>query len=424
MHVYLQSFVRSSSILTINKYIIMKQHFLPCLLLFLTSVSISSCIGDEPANAECDIEQAWIHVGDAERVKAVFYHAYDTLLTVSSTQTNIVFSTRSDQDAIISTVPLFLETTAGAKVFHVDNNGHEVSFKNGSAIDFSNSQPVNFRVRSEDGHFQRNYTIAVVPKREMPADPEFNFDNNFSLTTVKDGDIYPFYKWTEYGIDWWASGNAGYRLTGLKAQPMDYPTCPELNTGLGGKHCLKLTTRDTGSLGAMVGMRIAAGNLFSGTFDTQEALGNTLAATRMGLPYAHKPSRLTGYYKYVPGVKMQDRTGAEIKNEKDYPDIYCVVYRNTDEQGNPIQLDGSNILSSPEIVGIGRIKSSDIDVSGTQWVHFDLPVAYNATIERADVENYLYNTAIVFSSSIRGAEFIGAPGSTLWIDNVKLECEY
>ena len=121
---------------------------------------------------------------------------------------------------------------------------------------------------------------------------------------------------------------------------------------------------------------------------------------------------------------MQDRTGAEIKNEKDYPDIYCVVYRNTDEQGNPIQLDGSNILSSPEIVGIGRIKSSDIDVSGTQWVHFDLPVAYNATIERADVENYLYNTAIVFSSSIRGAEFIGAPGSTLWIDNVKLECEY
>jgi hypothetical protein len=144
----------------------------------------------------------------------------------------------------------------------------------------------------------------------------------------------------------------------------------------------------------------------------------------MGLPYAHKPSRLTGYYKYVPGVKMQDRTGAEIENEKDYPDIYCVIYRNTDEQGNPIQLDGSNILSSPEIVGIGRIKSSDIDVSGTQWVHFDLPVAYNTTIERADIENYLYNTAIVFSSSIRGAEFIGAPGSTLWIDNVKLECEY
>ena len=394
------------------------------LLLSASCFTFCSCIGDEPSNAECDIEQAWVHVGDAERVNAVFYHPYDTLVTVSSTQTSIVFSTRSDEGALVTTVPIYLVTTAGAKVFRIDANGREASFENGDPLDFSNSTPVAFRVKSEDGHYQRNYTISIVPKREMPADPEFNFDNNFSLTTVKENDKYPYYKWTEYGIDWWASGNAGYRLTGLKAQPMEYPTCPELNAGIGGKHCLKLTTRDTGSLGAMVNMRIAAGNLFSGSFDTQEALGNTLAATRMGLPYAHKPSRLTGYYKFKSGEKMQDRTGKEIVGEKDFPDIYCVVYRNTDEAGNSIQLDGSNVLSSPAIVGLGRIKSADVDRTGTQWVRFDLPIAYNATIERADVENYLYNTAVVFSSSIRGAEFIGAPGSTLWIDNVKLECEY
>lgn len=402
----------------------MKQELLSCVLLSLVGMVLYSCIGDEPANAECDIEQAWIHVGDAERVRAVFYHPYDTLVTVSSTQTNITFSTRSDEEAIVTTVPVYLVTTAGAKVFRIDNNGHEVSFVNGDLTDFSNSTSVNFRVRSEDGHYHRDYTIAVVPKREMPADPEFNFDNNFSLTTVKPGDQYPYYTWTEYGIEWWATGNAGYRLTGLKAQPMEYPTTPELNTGLGGKHCIKLTTRDTGSLGAMVNMRIAAGNLFSGSFDTKKAMTETLAATRMGLPYAHKPLRMTGYYKFVPGANMQDRTGKVLPNEKDYPDFYCVVYRNTDDQGNSIQLDGSNVLSSPAIVGIGRIKQSDIDITGSQWVHFDLPIAYNVTIERSDVENYLYNTAIVFSSSVRGAEFIGAPGSTLWIDNVKLECEY
>jgi len=402
----------------------MKQELLSCVLFSMACMTLFSCIGDEPANAECDIEQAWIHVGDAERVRAVFYHPYDTLVTVSSTQTNITFSTRSDEESVVTTVPVYLVTTAGAKVFRIDNNGHEVSFVNGDLTDFSNSTSVKFRVRSEDGHYHRDYTIAVVPKREMPADPEFNFDNNFSLTTVKPGDQYPYYTWTEYGIDWWATGNAGYRLTGLKAQPMEYPTTPELNTGLGGKHCIKLTTRDTGSLGAMVNMRIAAGNLFSGSFDTKKAMTETLAATRMGLPYAHKPLRMTGYYKFIPGEIMQDKKGNVLSGEQDFPDFYCVVYHNTDEQGNSIQLDGSNVLSSPAIVGIGRIKQSDIDITGSQWVHFDLPIAYNVTIERSDVENYLYNTAIVFSSSVRGAEFIGAPGSTLWIDNVKLECEY
>lgn len=402
----------------------MKKTFLLSLLLSAAGTLLTSCIGDEPANAECDIEQAWVHVGNAERVKAVFYHPYDTLVQVSSTQSEIIFSTRSDEDALITSAPLYFVTTAGAKVFRIDGNGSEIPFKNGDATDFTGSKVVKFRIHSEDGHYHRDYAISVVPKREMPSDPEFNFDNNFFLTTVKAGDQYPYYAWTEYGIEWWASGNAGYRLTGLKAAPMDYPTCPELNTGLGGKNCLKLTTRDTGSLGAMVGMRIAAGNLFSGSFDTQEALGNTLAATRMGLPYAHKPIRLTGYYKFKAGPKMQDRTGKELVGETDYPDFYCVVYRNTDENGNSIQLDGSNVLSSPSIVALGRIKQSDIDVSGSQWVYFDLPIAYNANVERPDVENYLYSTAVVFSSSVRGAEFIGAPGSTLWIDNVKLECEY
>ncbi len=404
--------------------LIMKHSFCISLLLGAISLTLVSCFGDEPANAECDIEQAWIHVGDAERVKTVFYHPYDTLISVSSTQTDITFSTRSDEEAIITTVPIYLVTTAGAKVFRLDNNGHEVSFVNGDLADFSNSTPVNFRVRSEDGHYHRNYSIAVVPKREMPADPEFNFDNNFMLTAVKDGDQYPYYTWTEYGIDWWATGNAGFRLTGLKVQPMEYPTTPELNTGLGGKHCIKLETRSTGSLGAMVNMPIAAGNIFSGSFDTGTAMKEPLSATRFGQPYSHKPIRMTGYYKFKPGDKMQDRAGKELKGVTDSPDFYCVVYRNTDADGNPIQLDGKTVLSSPAIVGIGRIKQSDIDFTGTQWVHFDLPIAYNATIERTDIENYLYNTAVVFSSSIRGHEFIGAPGSTLWIDNVKLECEY
>lgn len=150
----------------------------------------------------------------------------------------------------------------------------------------------------------------------------------------------------------------------------------------------------------------------------------------MGLPYAHKPTRMTGYYKFKRGDKMQDRTGKEIA-ELDYPDFYCVVYRNTDEDGNAVQLDG-NLLSDDikvnphkdKIVGMGRISSSKIDSNGTEWKPFSIDIVYTEEISEDDMFDYKYNTAIVFSSSIRGAEFIGAPGSTLWIDNVKLECEY
>ena len=120
---------------------------------------------------------------------------------------------------------------------------------------------------------------------------------------------------------------------------------------------------------------------------------------------------------------MQDRSGKEISGV-DYPDIYCVVYRNVDNSGNPILLDGTNILTSPDIVGIGRIKKEDIDITGAQWKPFSLPISYKKEIAEDDVYDYKYNTAVVFSSSIDGAEFKGAPGSTLWIDNVKLECEY
>ena len=41
----------------------------------------------------------------------------------------------------------------------------------------------------------------------------------------------------------------------------------------------------------MVNMRIAAGNLFIGTFDVANALKDAMAATRFGLPFNKKPLR-------------------------------------------------------------------------------------------------------------------------------------
>ena len=49
--------------------------------------------------------------------------------------------------------------------------------------------------------------------------------------------------------------------------------------------CLKLSTRSTGGMGAMMNMPMAAENLFIGTFDTMSALSDPLKATQFGLPF-------------------------------------------------------------------------------------------------------------------------------------------
>ena len=53
-------------------------------------LSLSSCFKDEPLNAECDIEQAYIHPGSW--MKLWFTNASDTLVNVQSDQDKIEFT--------------------------------------------------------------------------------------------------------------------------------------------------------------------------------------------------------------------------------------------------------------------------------------------------------------------------------------------
>ena len=43
--------------------------------------------------------------------------------------------------------------------------------------------------------------------------------------------------------------------------------------------------------------------------------------------------------------------------------------------------------------------------------------------DRNILENYGYNLAVVFTSSVDGAYFRGAVGSTLYVDTFKIICE-
>ncbi len=282
--------------------------------------------------------------------------------------------------------------------------------------DFSANNPRYFTVTSEDGSNSPVYTITVI-QAELPT--EFHFEKLSENST----DYHILY---EYDLDdpskalQWSSGNPGFLLTGMAASAEDYPTV-QITDGYSG-NAVKLETKDTGSFGAMVGMRIAAGNLFVGSFDVTNAIQNPLEATRFGYPFSQRPVRMTGYYKYNSGGTMTDENG-DLMDEQDKGDIYAVLY---EAASNSYTLDGDLFpLDGPinkNIALMARIEETE-ETDEWEWFDLEFTEQNGKTVTDEDLTSGKYKLAVVFSSSIKGAYFQGAVGSTLWIDEVTIVCE-
>lgn len=216
----------------------------------------------------------------------------------------------------------------------------------------------------------------------------------------------------------WSSGNPGFKLTGMANSRTDYPTV-QVTNGHKGK-AVKLETRDTGDFGAMVKMYIAAGNLFIGTFEVENALTNPRKATNFGFQFYKRPKALKGYYKFKAGdiysVEGKPQTG-----KRDKCDIYAVMY---EAENNSIMLNGDDVFSSDRLVLLARIDPEDI-IESNEWSEFiiNFESVKGRTIDNTKLQNGKYKLGIVLSSSIDGAYFKGAVGSTLYVDELELICE-
>lgn len=368
----------------------------------------TSCIREEALNAECDIEACRVEMQDPT---SVFYVASDTVRTVFSVDSVVTFSIREDVGRErLKALPLWLKLTPGATVQPAS----------GSVQDFS-AGGVRYTVTSEDGLWHRNYRVRFLPMAIL--NPVFDFEN-----VEPEPGRGRFYNWYAYGAghvrqNLWATGNSGFALSRSSAKPMEYPTVP-WEDALAGKS-VKLETCSTGGFGAMVNMRIAAGNLFLGTFDTQNALKDAMAATCFGVPVNRKPVRFKGAYKFMPGPTFQDNKGVAVEGRTDAPDAYAVLYRNTDKEGKPFVLHGNDVLTSPAIVAMARVENffhTGIETD-SPWKYFDLPLVYNEPVDMSLLRNFGYSLAVVFTSSIEGASFEGAVGSTLIVDSAEIVYE-
>lgn len=381
------------------------------LIVIVLCCCINSCIKDEAPNKECDIECAWVEGAEYEQY---FYQTSEMKNDVNSTTTDIYFSVRS-LISFSKEIPLKFKITDGATIEPA----------NGSPQDFTKG-PVAYTVTSQDGQWKRTYNV-IFHESSLPAENfSFEYVETKSETTMLGGtnEMHVFYEPMTEGTELkkycWATGNPGTALMMNGSQPEDFPTYSTPDGYAGKGVCLN--TQSSGSLGAMFGKPIAAGSLFLGTFLTEHVLSDALKCTQFGIPNGKEPVRITGWYKYKPGEQFTDKDMKVIEGRVDEASIYAVFYRNTDDAGNSYSLDGHDvelldkILDNPQVYKVARVALLPATDTWTQWEMFfegkDAPDDI--------VKNMGCNLALVFSSSKSGAQFEGAVGSILYVDEVKV----
>lgn len=351
-------------------------------ILFL-GFAATSCIQDEAPNAEADIESCMVP-GDV-----------------------------LNRDPIIGNEQVVLPLKKGADITKLSPEftltpGATISPESGTEQDFTN--PKTYTVTSEDGKWKKIYEVSALFSG-LPT--SFHFEETIPYKNKQGKTVYYNFKETDAIGNYlnWTNANEGFDYTGVQAKPDEFPTSPAPN-GVKG-NCVKLTTKSTGYFGAQLGMYIAAGNLFTGSFKI--VIPEVVKATKFGVPFTHIPTSLKGYYKFKAGEEFT-KDGKPVPGQKDIFDIYGVFYE-TDENVNT--LDGTNVFTSPNIISIARIANAkETDV----WTEFNIPFVNQPgkTVNLQKLEDGKYNLAIVFSSSIKGDLFEGAVGSTLYIDEVEL----
>lgn len=95
--------------------------------------TLSSCFKEEPLNAECDIEQAYIHADNKILLNLLFTNPSDTLVNVQSDTTKIEF-----------TMTQFANLKKQAPMFRL-TQGATIQPESGSVHDFSKG-PVTYVV--------------------------------------------------------------------------------------------------------------------------------------------------------------------------------------------------------------------------------------------------------------------------------------
>lgn len=307
------------------------------------------------------------------------------------------------------------------------SDGATVTPASGVAQDFSNGKTVTYTVTAAGGSVAE-YKASIVGKTAF-----YDFED-WKTVEVKsefDGSVQWTYQLPVAGA--WSGADAALQLIPVMVPTFDATQRSLLPTdeAYSGSKAAKVVTLDTeGAPSFMPGVfpsvpKVTSGSLFLGDFEVDAQ--KTLRSTRFGVPYSAKPIVVRGYYKYIPGEVYYRCDDPEKSNEavkdaslKDECAISAVLYEvssyeTTEDHDKDERLDGTNIYTSDKIVAMDVLESGATD----GYVSFELNLEYKQEFDATK----LYRFAIICSSSKNGTTFSGAPGSTLYVDDIEVIAE-
>ena len=269
------------------------------------------------------------------------------------------------------------------------------------------TDPQNIVITAEDGSIH-TWTIQAFVASVTP-----QLDN---------GDMNQWYKtatdYFEPGADAattiWGTGNPGTQILNKLA------TIPEDRGN--GNLAAHMETLDNGKLAATFGTPISAGSIFTGVFNSDKLdPSDPQAAIEFGTPFAGRPDKLRLKYSYQPGAENKDKSG----NVLDYSDA-CDIYALLEVRlGGTVQRLATAWFRSSEV----QAELTPLELSFTYGELDNTFPDYMKPVDHgfvgADSASFILPTHITFvaSSSYDGANFAGAIGSMLIIDDVEMVYE-
>ncbi|MBQ9560257.1 MAG: PCMD domain-containing protein [Bacteroidaceae bacterium] len=241
----------------------------------------------------------------------------------------------------------------------------------------------------------------------------------------------------------WATSNVYAHVSGIsKTNSSVYKdkhgsgTCAKLRTHIEGVKVLGIINIHV----------LAAGSLYLGEMvEPIKSSKNPMSKMNIGIPFTRRPKALKFDYKVQlsdsANVRMTGFSSKKTMNIKDYCDAVCILQKRwEDEDGNIHALRVGTMVhkftkSTPSWQEGKTFEIHYGDITGQRFFRKYMglitgDVSYYATNSKgkqvkileegwADADEAPTHLIVKFDSSDGGA-YIGSPGNTLWVDNVKL----
>ncbi len=269
------------------------------------------------------------------------------------------------------------------------------------------SEPATLTITAEDGSIH-TWTITSFVASATP-----QLDN---------GDLNLWYKtnsnYYEPGKDAattiWGTGNPGTQILNKLA------TIPE---DLGNDNlAAKMITLYNGPLAEAFGTPISAGSIFTGRFNSDKLdPSDPEAAIEFGTPFSGRPVKLRFKFQYEAGEVNKDKNG----NELSYPDMFDIYALLEVRFGGKTERLATAWFRNGDL-------QPDLTTMEIDFTYGELDNSFPDYMRpsdhgfvSADSASFILPTHITFvaSSSYDGANFAGAVGSTLIIDDVEMVYE-